>query len=253
MITICLTHFRSLTLFNLDAALYSLRQQDFSKVAKIIVLDNNTDDPVPSIWAIINRYNFPVPALVISSKHGNPKRTHSWSTNRAVHEVQTPWIFFTRADYLLDSGILQNWVEVVEARGQQWNGFVTSNTRHLAVDIGEVEKTNWRVDSFALRRLPGMETDYGDIDSGVWLTTKAAFDAVGGLDEGLTAWGHAQTHFQWKLFHAGVETVCFAGPMVYHPLHSAPRDIELAHKQLADQGVSLREMWQRHSGRNPYA
>jgi GT2 family glycosyltransferase len=93
---------------------------------------------------------------------------------------------------------------------------------------------------------------YTVIDSGVWMARRAAFWHVGGLDEALAAWGHAQTHFQWKLHTSGVEFVRIPEILFYHPLHAAERDIALAHEQLRGIGIDIHKMWERYEGAKPY-
>lgn len=249
MITVCFTYFKSLALANLRAALYSVRRQDLSQVEAVIVLDNNTDDSVEDIEREIGALSFPVPTELISSKHGDVARTHSWSSNTVVRRAHTPWVLFTRADYLLAFDALSRFSEVVNSRPVDWNGFVTSNCYHLHVDVGACEASGWREHGASLlRQAPGNEINYTCIDTGVWLARRAAFDAVGGLDEDLTAWGHAQTHFQYKLHKAGVECVRIPEVLHYHVLHSAERDIGVAHQQLRDRGINLRDLWDRYEG-----
>lgn len=249
MITICFTYFRSLTLANLRAALYSVRRQDFSRVNSLVVLDNNTDDSVESINRECEALEFPLPVQLHSYKHGDKTKTHSWSTNVAVSKAVTPWILFTRADYLLAFETVQRFTEVVDARPAGWNGFVTSNCYQLLIDVASCETSDWRTQGVELlRRAPGNEIDYTCIDTGVWMARKQAFDEVGGLDEGLTAWGHAQTHFQYKLFQSGVDCVRIPEPLYLHTQHGAERDLGLAHQQLRDQGINLRELWERYHG-----
>lgn len=253
IITICFTYFRSLTLANLHAALYSVLRQDFSRVREVIVVDNNTEDFVEDIQSVIDSLRFPIPIRLLSYKHDDPTRAHSWSTNVAVRASQTPWVFFSRADYVLDFGIVAKFLEVVDGKPSDWNGFVTGNVYHLHVTVDECEPTEWRRDGAgALRSLPGVEENYMDIDAGVWALRRDAFDRVGGLDEGLSAWGHSQTHFQHKLFLAGTEFVRIRKPLFFHPFHSAHRDIELAHRQLRERGVDVKEMWRRYEGVSPY-
>lgn len=259
-ITICFTYFKSLTLENLAASLYSVRQQDFSHVESLIVVDNDTDDKAQDIEDVITSLEFPVPYQFISYKHGNLSRTHSWSTNIAVTAAETPWVFFTRADYLLDSRTLSKFVERIgENQPSNWSNpltayrFITSHLYHLHRDITECEKTSWRENgAYVLRHLPGSEERYTEIDSGVWLLQKSAFDAVFGMDERLSAWGHAQTHFQHKLYKQGTIFIRVPEVLFYHPLHGGPRDLGLAHQQIAENGIDLREMWTRHDGVKPY-
>jgi hypothetical protein len=250
MITICLTYFRSLTLANLAAALYSVRRQDLSSVSALVVVDNNTDDPAAAIQWCLDAEAFPVPVQLRSFKHGDVSRTHAWSTNVAVQEVATPWVLFTRADYLLDFSTVRKFAAIAQAHGPDWNGFITGNGCHLSEDIATCELTPWRTQGPRLFR--GIEFDYTCIDAGVWMARRAGFDRVGGLDERLTRWGHAQTHFQYKLHAAGTECIRIPETLFYHPHHDAARDLDVAHQQLRDHGLDLQALWARHEGAQPY-
>lgn len=249
MITICLTYFKSLTLANLDAALHSVRQQDLSQVRELIVFDNDTTDDRNDVLDVVDSFGFPVPVRFISLKHGDPTRTHSWSSNAAVREVRTPWVLFTRADYLLDFNTVREFWDVVQAQPSEWNGFITANGCHLADDVATCDETRWRDAGPAFT---GATFDYTLIDAGVWMARKAAFDLVGGLDESLTAWGHAQTHFQHKLYASGVQFHRVPKTLFYHPFHGAERNIDVAHEQLKNLGVDIRQMWTRYEGASPY-
>jgi glycosyltransferase involved in cell wall biosynthesis len=249
VITICLTYFRSLTLGNLAAALYSVGRQDLSSVVELVVVDNNTDDSANDIKAVIDAQPLPVPVRFLSYKHGNPARTHAWSTNVAIAQVKTPWVFFTRADYLLDFWAVAKFAAIARAQGDDWSGFVTSNGCHLQDDITECERSDWRVHG---PRFCGTVFDYTCIDAGVWMARRDQFDRVGGLNERLTAWGHAQTLFQYKLHSAGTECVRIHETLFFHPWHSGERDLAQAHQQLHDQGVNLKALWARHEGAQPY-
>lgn len=252
MATVCFTYFKSLGPANLGAALYALRQQNFSRVESIIVVDNDTDDGIDTIQAVVDALRFPVPVRVLSFKHGDPARTHAWSTNVAVAAARSPWIIFTRADYLLHFQAVDKFFDVL-AGWQLCELFITGNVYHLNVDVAACDKVAWRyAGPQVLRVLPGKEEDYTHIDAGVWMTSKAMFDRVGGLDERLSAWGHAQTHFQHKLYEAGARFVRIPEVLFYHPQHAASRDINLAHRQLAEQGINLRQMWERYEGTKPY-
>ena len=250
MITICLTYFRSLALANLAAALYSVRRQDLSRVAALVVLDNATDDPRDAIEAVVASLDFPVPVVFRSFKHGDRNRTHAWSTNAAVEVAATPWVFFTRADYLLDFSTLAKFASIVDAQPQDWDGFVTSNGRHLHYDIGGCEQLCWRNSGPAA--LGGIDFEYTCVDAGVWMARRNSVIRVGGLDERLTAWGHAQTLFQHKLHLAGVECVRIRETLFFHPAHGAERDLAEAHRQLREIGATPQELWDRYEGAKPY-
>lgn len=249
MITICLTYFRSLTLANLEAALYSVSRQDLSLVKEIVVVDNNTDDLPESVQEAVDRFCFRIPVLVQSVKHGDKAKTHSWSTNLAVKQATSPWIFMTRADYLLDFGIVRKFVAARLAQPEDWNGFITSNGRYLDDGVTGCEASGWRDHGPYI--LSGMDYTHTSIDAGVWMARRSTFNGIGGLDERLTAWGHAQTDFQYRLYRSGVEFVRIEQSLFHHMIHGGEKDIELANAQLAGIGGNLREMWARN-GWSPY-
>lgn len=246
-ITICLTYFKSLTLANLSAALYSVSRQGFTSVDSLVIIDNDTADSVQAIESVILALKFSVPVRLTSFKHGDPTKTHSWSTNRAVDAVDTPWVFFTRADYLLDFAALEMFSTELHR-----NTFITSRMRHLDVDISGCEQTMWRDRCGALRDLPGIDADYTCIDTGVWLAQRDAFNRVGGMDERLSAWGHSQTEFQHRLSRSGVGFRRLDEVLFYHPLHAAPRDMAVANQQMRDIGLDIHDLWARFEGTNPY-
>lgn len=249
MITVCLTYFRSLTLDNLRAALHSVQEQSFEKVDSIVIVDNNTADNGRDIFRVIGEFDFPVPVRLRSFKHGDPTLTHSWSTNVAVREAVTPWVLCTRADYILDYKLLQKLSHVMDG-----GGFITSDGYHLTMDIEECDRLfAWRSHGpHIFQGCPGQRIDYTLIDSGVFLLRRSDFDRVDGLDEKLSAWGHAQTDFQYRLYKAGVVFERIPEILFYHPRHGAVRDIDLAHRQLVEQGIDIKELWARHTGEQPY-
>lgn len=250
-ISVCFTHFKTLTLANLDAALYSVRQQDLSRVAEIAVFDNDSSDDWGEIQAVIDRQRFFVPARLLSVKHGDATRAQAWSTNQTVRRASFSWIFYTRSDYLLDASMLTKFIAVIDSKPPDWDGFIVSHGRHLHQNIEQCEAIQWRV--HGLHVLPGVDYDYTEVDSGVWMARRETFERVGGFDERLAAWGHAQTEWQYRMHKAGVEFVRIPEVLFYHPQHAAPRDIEVAHQQLRERGLDLHEMWARYHGRSPYA
>lgn len=245
-VTICFTYFRSLTLANLEAALYSVKQQDMTRVNSVVVVDNNTEDTIRSILDVIEATEFRVPVCFSSFKHGDPSHAQSWSTNVTVRRAQTSWVFYTRADYLLDPSMLKKFVAVLETKPSNWDGFIVSHGRHLGNTIAECEATGWR--TRGPRILGGIDYDYTEIDSGVWMARRETFDGIGGFDERLSAWGHAQTEFQHRMFEAGVEFHRIPEVLFYHPAHGGAKDIEVAHQQLRDLGGDIRQMWERYPG-----
>jgi len=253
MITICFTYFKSLSLAHFQAALYSISRQDLRDVKELIIVDNDTGDSIETMESILADLKLSIPYRLYSYRHSDPVKTHAWSTNAAVYEVVTPWVLFSRADYILDFNLLSSFTEVVRQRGEDWHGFVTGNVYHLNVDIARCEEAQWRqYGPQILRALPGREETYMHIDAGVWLSRKDTFDRVGGLDERLTAWGHAQTQFQFQLHQSGVEFHRIPLPLFFHPQHAAERDLAVAHEQLASIGVKPRDLWARYEGPKPY-
>lgn len=253
-VTVCLTYFKSLTLDNLRAALHSLRRQSvIDLVSEIVVVDNATADSQPEIAAIINEQAFAVPTRLLSFKHEDESRTHSWSTNVAFREARTPWVFFTRADYVLDDALLARSIQMAAAHGAGWKGFVTADGYHLQPDVLACDVSGWRErGARELRTLPGAAFDYTLIDSGVYLLNRETFERVGGFDERLTVWGHAQTEFQWRLYKANVDMARIAEVLYYHPMHGAPRDLAAATAQLAAHGVNIKECWARYEKEHIY-
>jgi GT2 family glycosyltransferase len=213
----------------------------------MVLVDNNTDDSTESIQEVVDGIGFSFPIKVRSYKHGDSSRTHSWSSNIAVKEAKSPWIFFCRADYLLADQTLEKFTANLEG-----DIFVSSRGCHLECGLPEVELTRWRGHGSQILTGLGTLYDYTNIDSGVWLARRESFLRVGGLDEKLTAWGHAQTHFQWKLFNSGVEFVCHPEVLFFHMQHGGEKDMDLANRQLMEQGVSLQEMWARYQGPRMY-
>lgn len=253
-VTACLTYFRSLTLDNLRASLYSLRKQSaIEQLAEVVVVDNSTDDSQPEIAAVLNEAAFPIPTRLLSFKHGDKTKTHSWSSNVAIREAKTPWVFFTRADYILDPALLARSMQLAASRGHGWDGLVTGDCYWLHVGVNSADVTAWRTaGARVLRDLPGAVASHTEVDTGVYLARRSAFDRVGGLDENLTAWGHAQTHFQWKLRESGTEICRIPEVLYYHPQHGAERDLALANEQLRAQGVEIKDLWSGYSGKHPY-
>ena len=255
MITICLTYFKSLTLANFAAALHSVRTQDLTYVKEVVIIDNDTEDSAHELRTIADALAFPVSVHIFSYKHGDPTQTHAWSTNTALAKVVTPWVFFTRADYILDPSLLARAAAVVHQHEFEglaaWRGFVTSNGCHLGIDVAECEALRWRERGPAAV-LSGTVFDYTSIDSGVWLGRRGDFWAVNGLDGRLTAWGHAQTDFQHRLFLTGVEFARIPEVLFWHPAHGGEKDINLAHQQLRDCGFDIKDLWKRYEGVSPY-
>jgi hypothetical protein len=245
-----------LTLANLAAALFSIRQQNFARVAELVVVDNNTDDPEADIQRLIDACAFPVPVRLLSHKHGDATRTHAWSTNVAVRAAQTPMVLFTRADYLLAVDAVDRFVAATEGPAPRfaWESgqpvFVVGGYYDLVVDVEACEQFDWRRLGTAVLHPFGREYSHTVIDSGVWYTSRQAFEQVGGLDERLVAYGHAQTHFQYKLHRAGIACVRLPEILFYHPRHDyeVPRDLTVAQQELQAIGVSLVDLWARYDG-----
>lgn len=246
MITICLTYYRSLTLANLEAALYSVRQQNLTGVREILIVDNNTDDAETDILDVIDSMGFPVPARLLSLKHGDRAKTHAWSTNVAVRAAQTEWVLFTRADYLLAFDAVERFLAALTDEPS----FIVGGYYDVHVDIAAVEQTAWRQQGPSVLHPMGREYFHTVIDSGVWCTTRSVVEQVGGLDERLVAYGHAQTYFQHQVYCAGVPFVRVPEVLFYHPRHDydVARNLPVAHDELVAIGGDLVACWARYDG-----
>lgn len=250
-VTICFTYFKSLTLENLDASLYSVSRQDMSGVDEIVVVDNDSPDSERAIQEVIAAQRFAVPVRLVSVKHGtDAMRGHAWSTNYTVRRAWSPWVFYTRADYLLDFSMLGKFLAVVRSKPEGWEGFIVSHGCHLSLDVKACEASPWR--ERGPRIFSGVEYDYTEIDAGVWMTKRDTYERVGGMNEKLSAWGHSQTEFQHRIYEAGVEFVRLKETLFFHPHHGAERDIDNAHRQLEEVGGDLKQMWKRYHGESPY-
>jgi len=140
---------------------------------------------------------------------------------------------------------------VVAGKPVGWDGFVVSHGCHLGIGVAECERTEWRRVGPA-PCLHGINYDYTEIDSGVWMMRRDTYDRVGGFDERLAAWGHAQTEFQHRVHLAGVEFVRIPQVLFWHPGHGGAKDMEQANRQLSAVGTDLRLMWSRYHGVSPY-
>lgn len=257
MITVCLVHFRGLTLANLAAALYSVRRQDLSCVKEVVIFDNDSGSSLDEVQELLDVLEFPVPIHLRAVRHGDASKTHAWSTNQAASLAMTPWVLFTRSDYLLHFDLVKRFTEEAHKRAYdhiyRWDGFVTSNGCHLQSTIEVCEQMRWR--EVGPQVFNGVTFDYTSIDSGVWMMRADTFKHARGLDERLTLWGHAQTEFQHRLFGMGVEFIRIPEVMFWHPHHAyaVPKDLSAANEQLASLGLDLKGMWSRYHGVNPYA
>jgi hypothetical protein len=254
-VTIFLVHFRALGLDvrYLKNALYSLRQQDHDDIIdQIIVFDNDSElDPI-DIMKLIKSFNFNVYTDLIYDKHGDPnKRCQSWSVNECFRNfdprfARNDWILFTRSDYILDFNLVKKFDEVVQSHPSPWRGFVTSYAYHMAYDerndqriIGyrDLEPTNWRTEGTQrlLEGINGWKVDSSNTDAGVWLTRHSLWDAVGGLNENLKAWGLQQTVFQQALTESGVEVYQIPEYLFFHQHHGGEfRDYDKAIEELEE-------------------
>lgn len=246
-VDICFVYFRSLTLQHLDAAWYSLSRQDFSRVAQVNVLDNNTDDSEYDITQVLARYRLPVPIRFESLKHGRSDRAQSWSVNYVCREMSSaPLVFFTRADYILDFDIVRRFHALYEASRDNFaeETFITSHAYHMAYDergdqriegFRDIEIHGWREKGpqTLLTDVNGWRVDSSDTDAGVWLTRRSNLHRAGWMDERLSAWGYQQTVFQKRIKETGTKIIQIPEYLFFHQHHAAPRSYDIAKEQLA--------------------
>ena len=245
MIGVGFIHFRTLTQDHLDAAWFTLSRQDFTDVAHVVFLDNNTGDDPAAITAVLDRYPLPVPRILCFSKHGVPTRTQSWSVNEVARLVQAEWLFLTRTDFLLDDDCLRRFRMKRDNREDSWRGFVTSYCHQMGYDDAlsntdalaphSYPEAAWRTDPRGVASLvgqvPACYFHATDQDAGVWLTRRALVQEVGGLNERMVSWGYQQQAFQRALRRHHVEIVNIHEYLFHHQHHAAPRDFTRAHEE----------------------
>lgn len=243
MIGIGFVHFRTTTLDHLDAAWFTLARQDFRDVGHVVLLDNNTEDRPADIQQVLDRYPLPVPLVLSFQKHGDPKRTQSWSVNTVAGLVKADWLFFTRTDFLLSYDCLG---EFARARmlGSEREGtsFVTSWCHQMGCDaalsntdiLAEHSQPNasWRRQRTGPASLVG-ETPANyfhetAIDAGVWLAQRELFTTVGPLNEKMVNWGYQQQDWQRRIAAAGRGITVLPRYGFHHQHHFAPRDPAVA-------------------------
>jgi hypothetical protein len=206
---VCFVYFRSLNLDHLDAAWYSLSRQNFDGIKSIQFLDNNTDDSPSSIMAVLDRYHMPVPVNASFIKHGDPNKTQSWSVNHVCREMATgPYIFFTRADYILAFDCIQRFRKEIFDRPKErifvsgwcWQMSYDREAQDAGADIN-IEDYDWRTHGMsALLKHPyAFKFHETDQDAGVWMTKREYMAGAGWMNEGMVSWGYQQSTFQRAL------------------------------------------------------
>ena len=247
-VSLCFVFFKTLDLRHLDAAWYSVAQQDFSTVNKVYFLDNDTPEDLFAIQEVLSRYPIPVPLVFCSSKHGQADRTQSWSVNHVCQLAEGPWLFFTRADYILDFRALQRMT--FKAKTDESAGlkpFVSGHCWQMAYDreaanlhaYVDIEQYGWRERGMeALLEHPyGFRFHETDQDAGVWCTQKAYMADAGWLNEQLVSWGYQQSVWQRDLRNkAGVTCSAIPDYLFAHQHHWAPRDFVKARSEYAQFG-----------------
>jgi len=256
-VSICFVYFKTLELRHLDAAWFSVSKQDFSYVNTVYFLDNSTDDDLFAIQEVLSRYPLPVPLVFCSDKHGRSDRTQSWSVNRVCQMAVGPWIFFTRADYILDFDAVTRMAgraRAMEAAGQK--PFVSGWCWQMAYDreaanlnaFVDIEQYGWREKGMAAL-LPGPDGTGGhpyafrfhetDRDAGVWMTQKTYMAQAGWMNEKMVSWGFQQSVWQRVLQRsAGVTCHAIEDYLFAHQHHWAPRDFTTAHDEYGRFGGS---------------
>ena len=234
MLTVIFIYFRTLTLDHLDAAWFSLSQQDLTSVEEIIVLDNNTDDAPDAIRDRLDHYPVSVPVRVVSEKHGDPRRTHCWSSNRAFELSTTDNLFVTRADFLLNPDCLARFraAQVREAAM-----FTTSWCHQMGCDaslsntdvLADHSKPDagWRTDPRGAASLvgavPANHFHATDVDAGVYLTYQSVWVVVGRFNESMVGWGVNQQDWQRRIARHRLHLTVIPDYLFHHQHHYAPR------------------------------
>lgn len=247
-VSLCFVYFQTLDLRHLDAAWYSVSKQDFTDVNAVFFLDNNTTDDPAAIEEVLNRYPLPVPVITTFDKHGDNTKTQSWSVNRVCKQAYGPWIFFTRADYILAFDALAQMSTLGKQRALQAGGkpFISGWCWQMAYDRDganmnayiDIEPLEWRRRGMsALLEHPyAFRFHETHLDAGVWFTKKDYLAEAGWMNEKLTVWGYQQSSFQRALTRKGVSCEAIQDYMFAHQHHWAPRDFAAAATDHAKHG-----------------
>jgi hypothetical protein len=249
--SICFVFFRGLTLEHLDAAWFSVMKQEMLHVHSIYFLDNNTEYPEEAIRAVINRYPWPVPVVFKSVKHGDPTKTQSWSVNH-VCQMAAPgqWIFFTRADYILNFDAVRRMrAEILDRPTWDHRRFVSGWCWQMAYDrearntpeVLDIEQYHWRERGMtALLDHPyGFKFHETDQDAGVWFTKQDFLAEAGWMNEGLVSWGYQQSTFQRALTRIGITCSAVEDYLFAHQHHYAERDFDKARAEYNAHGGGM--------------
>jgi len=236
VISIAFIHFKTLNLHHLDAALFTLAKQDFKGVKEFIVLDNNSDEPVDLITSALSAYQFPIQPKLVSLKHGDLRRTHTWSSNEAFRQTNQPWVFLCRSDFLLDYDCLSKFVTI--ANNFEWRkAFITSYCQQMGCDDAlsntdvlvehSYADAGWRTHPDGPKSLvnavPSNYFHDTDQDAGVYLMDREAWQCSGGLDERLVGWGTNQSRWQNSLPRYGTKIFNIEEYLFHHQHHWAER------------------------------
>ena len=243
-VSICFVFFRGMNLEHLDAAWYSLSKQDLAHVNAVYFLDNNTTYSVKEISTVLWRYPFWKPGQLFSTydKHDNPLRTQSWSVNTVCQQAAGPWVFFTRADYILAFDALARmraeildrptWDQRRFVSGWCWQMAYDREAKNIDANI-DIEQYGWRE-----RGMPALlEHPYAfrfhetDQDAGVWFTAKDYLAEAGWMNEKLTSWGYQQSTFQRALRNNGITCSALPDYLFAHQHHYAVRDFDKARRE----------------------
>jgi hypothetical protein len=201
-------------------------------------MDNDTDDDPDAIRAVLDRYrpaDCPPITLAIDKHRDETRRGQSYSVNRVMGDVlvrmAAPWVFFTRADYILHKDAVRAFWSAAQAASMP-RVFVTSYAYHHALDeradqriegFRDIEQHGWRTHEQStdvlLQAVNGWRVDSSDKDAGVWLTRRDLWREVGGLNEQMVSWGLQQTVFQQALAEAGTRMLQLPRFYFHHQHH----------------------------------
>lgn len=253
-VSVCFVFFRTLNLRHLDAALYSVACQDLTSVREILILDNNTDFSEEAISQCVTSSLYPkiigndVRLVLWSEKHGDTRRTQSWSVNRVCREATAPWILFTRADYIIAFDALARFTaraQEMHAAGRKpflsgwcWQMAYDREARNVDANV-DIEKYRWREKGMpALLQHPhAFRFHETDQDAGVWFTRKEYLAEAGWMNENLVSWGYQQSEFQRMLQNRASCTLETIQDYLFaHQHHSASRDFAVAQSEFNKHG-----------------
>lgn len=242
-ITIGFVHFKTCSLLHFERAWTTVARQNVDFTERVLVYDNDSETDREALLATLDAMPVSPFLSVRFDTHGDLTKTHPYSVNRIVEQVETEWLLFTRSDYLLaPDAVPALWHEATTMEAFGLKPFVSGWCYQSAYDREQrdlppfnIDGLPWRSDFTILTSgaVPGYCFHETDLDAGVWLTKAEYLREAGPMNEALSAWGYSQSTYQRVLTHkAGVTCRALPRYVSFHQQHGVwARDHTVARQQ----------------------